>query len=249
MVNPTNGNTTQKFGQTNQASGDPFPHTGKDYAAVRGQEVRTIANGKVIHAGVAYPDALADRFMLVRGSNAGGNFVIIEHDGWIELMAHLNTIDVRAGQSVVRGQRIGGAGDSGNAFGVHVHYETIDPKLIRNTYPFGRYNPDLQIAQEDRLASVGPPTAASPVAGTVIKTVTASVAVVRTTPYVQSNNIAPAYPNGIAKGAQVACVGYVAGQDPYPNDGVLDNAWVKTKSGYYIWANGMGNDLSGLAKL
>lgn len=86
-------------------------------------------------------------------------------------------------------------------------------------------------------------------AGVQLRTVTANVAVVRTSPRVEAGNIAPAYPAGIAKGAQVAVLGYVSGQDPYPNDGVTDDAWFKTKSGYFIWANGLGNDLSGLPKL
>lgn len=85
--------------------------------------------------------------------------------------------------------------------------------------------------------------------GTKLRSVTANVAVVRTSPRVEAGNIAPAYPAGIARGAQVAVVGYVSGQDPYPNDGVQDDAWFKTKSGYFIWANGLGNDLSGLPKL
>lgn len=55
---------------------------------------------------------------------------------------------------------------------------------------------------------------------------------------------APGFPEGIAKGSPLAVVGYVKGEDPY-NTG--DDAWYKTKSGYYVWANGAGDDLSGLA--
>lgn len=85
--------------------------------------------------------------------------------------------------------------------------------------------------------------------GVKLLTVTASPAVVRTSPRVEAGNVAPAYPHGIAKGAQVAAVGYVSGQDPYPNDGRTDDAWIKTKSGYFIWANGLGNSLAGLPRL
>ena len=85
--------------------------------------------------------------------------------------------------------------------------------------------------------------------GLKLLTVTANPVIVRTSPRVEAGNVAKAYPNGIAKGAKVAAVGYVKGQDPYPNDGVQDDAWIKTKSGYFIWANGVGNDLSGLVKL
>lgn len=80
-------------------------------------------------------------------------------------------------------------------------------------------------------------------------TVTASPAIVRTSPRVEAGNVAKEYPNGIAKGAKIAAVGYVQGQDPYPSDGVQDDAWIKTVSGFYVWANALGNDLAGLRKL
>lgn len=85
--------------------------------------------------------------------------------------------------------------------------------------------------------------------GVKLLTVTANPAVVRTSPRVEPGNVAPAYRYGIAKGSKVAAVGYVSGQDPYPNDGVKDDAWIKTVSGYYIWANGLGNSLAGLPAL
>lgn len=94
-----------------------------------------------------------------------------------------------------------------------------------------------------------PGDAAPSVPGAKLLTVTANVAIVRTSPRVEAGNVAPAYPAGITKGNKVAAVGYVAGQDPYPNDGSTDDAWIKTISGYYIWANALGNDLSGLAKV
>lgn len=84
---------------------------------------------------------------------------------------------------------------------------------------------------------------------TVNLKVTAAVAVVRTSPFIRPDNVAGKYPQGIVKGATVAAVGYVSGQDPYPADGVKDNAWVKTISGYYIWANALGNDVSKLPAL
>lgn len=243
-MHPVNGNYTQRFGQANQASGQSFPHTGDDYAANRGDEVRTIAPGTVIFAGNGQelPDNLADRFMLYRGSPSAGKCVFIQHDGWIEYFAHLDSINVRAGQTVSRGTRVGGAGDTGNAQGVHLHYEVFTLPCS-NVYPFGRYNPANQVAHEDSMAEMAQAT------GVKMLTVTGNPAMVRTSPRVAPDNIAPDYPEGIAQGAQVAAVGYVAGQDPYPNDGVQDDAWIKTVSGLYIWANALGDDLSGLPKL
>lgn len=100
------------------------------------------------------------------------------------------------------------------------------------------------VPREDKMpADPGPAPA-----GLALRTVTASPGFVRTGPGT-NYPLAPGYPAGIAKGAKLAVKGYVAGQDPYPNDGVLDNAWYVTASGYYLWANGAGNDLSGLPKL
>lgn len=84
--------------------------------------------------------------------------------------------------------------------------------------------------------------------GTFTRIVTAASAMVRTGPGTQFA-LAPAYPNGLAKGATLAVKGYVAGQDPYPNDGSVDNAWYVTKSGYFVWANAAGNSLAALPKL
>lgn len=84
--------------------------------------------------------------------------------------------------------------------------------------------------------------------GTFTRVVSADILMVRTAPRVSAPP-APGYPNGLAKGATLAVKGYVAGEDPYPNDGAQDNAWYVTKSGYYAWANGAGNSVSGLPLL
>lgn len=249
---PAPGIITQVHGQANQAGGAPWPHVGIDIAAPTGTPVVAIAPGRVIHAGTVYSDALADRFMLVRGSTGSGKFAILEHDGWFTLTAHHNTINVAVGQLVQRGEQYATVGTTGNSTGPHVHMETIDPRIIRNTYPFGRYNPMLQIEQEQRaadLAAANQPVHTPAPDGDKILTVTAPVAMVRTSPYVQPNNISQRYPHGIAKGAHVSVKGYVKGEDPYPLDGVRDDAWLVTIGGEYMWANGVGNDLTGLKYL
>jgi hypothetical protein len=55
--------------------------------------------------------------------------------------------------------------------------------------------------------------------------------------------LAPSYPDGIANGATLSVVGYVQGQDVNGNG---DDAWYKTISGYYVWANNAQNDISNL---
>jgi murein DD-endopeptidase MepM/ murein hydrolase activator NlpD len=65
---------------------------------------------------------------------AGGNaccsyglyVVIVSPDGIETLYAHLSSISVSPGESVVQGQAIGIIGDSGYSTGVHLHFEVID---------------------------------------------------------------------------------------------------------------------------
>lgn len=151
-MHPTDGTISQEVFEPVQASGQAFPHTGRDYRANRGDTVRTIADGTVIHAGSGpVPDWLANRFQLFPGSSSGGNYVFIQHEGWVEYFGHLDTIDVGPGATVRRGQRIGGAGDSGAAQGVHLHYEVIE-EPCPGIFPWGRYHPQLQIDHENRIA-------------------------------------------------------------------------------------------------
>lgn len=159
-MRPTTATISQPYGVFPQASGQPWIHLGDDYACYRGQDIVTIAAGRVLFAGPSelVPNQLADRIMLYRGSTASGRCVITEHDdnttGWIQTFNHLEFYTVNTGDAIFRGQRVGGAGDSGNAFGVHLHHECIDPGAVTNQAPFGRYNPQIQIDYEDAQAAL-----------------------------------------------------------------------------------------------
>lgn len=84
-------------------------HTGVDYGAPKGAPVRTVGDGKVEFAGV---------------QNGYGNVVIVRHNGSdATLYAHLSRVDVRPGQLVSQGQRIGAVGATGWATGPHLHFE------------------------------------------------------------------------------------------------------------------------------
>ena len=56
--------------------------------------------------------------------NAFGKTVAVDHgSGIVTRYAHLNRIDVKKGEKVTRGQRIGDLGNSGRSTGPHLHYE------------------------------------------------------------------------------------------------------------------------------
>lgn len=84
-------------------------HKGVDFAAGVGTPIYSTADGVVTHAG---------------WQSGYGRLVKIQHQFGIETRyAHLSRIDVRVGQRVSRGDRIGGMGASGRVTGVHLHYE------------------------------------------------------------------------------------------------------------------------------
>ncbi len=84
-------------------------HLGVDYGAPVGTPVRTVGDGVVEFAGV---------------QGGFGNVVIIRHSSSDSTVyAHLSRIDVRRGQSVTQGQRVGAVGATGWATGPHLHFE------------------------------------------------------------------------------------------------------------------------------
>jgi murein DD-endopeptidase MepM/ murein hydrolase activator NlpD len=84
-------------------------HKGVDYGAPTGAPVRTIGDGQVDFAG---------------WMSGYGNVVQIDHGkGDSTVYAHMSRIEVRPGQAVERGQRIGAVGSTGWATGPHLHFE------------------------------------------------------------------------------------------------------------------------------
>jgi len=72
------------------------------------------------------------------GNASYGNAVKIKHNnGYYTLYAHLNRVDVKVGQEVKQGQVIGFMGNSGNAYGAHLHFEVRNEKDVRiNPTPY-----------------------------------------------------------------------------------------------------------------
>ena len=78
------------------------------------------------------------------GNASYGNCVRIEHeDGYSTLYAHLATVSVKLGDTVKQGQVIGTMGDSGNAYGIHLHFEVRKDNARIDPTPY--INADLPI--------------------------------------------------------------------------------------------------------
>lgn len=86
-------------------------HKGIDIGAPTGSPAMAAMSGRVVKAKSGY--------------NGGrGNYIVIDHgNGTQTLYQHLSTIEVRVGQNVKQGQRIGGVGNTGVGTGSHLHFE------------------------------------------------------------------------------------------------------------------------------
>ncbi|MEZ5663462.1 MAG: peptidoglycan DD-metalloendopeptidase family protein [Burkholderiaceae bacterium] len=88
------------------------PHLGIDYASPTGTAVRTVGDGVVEFAG---------------RKGGYGNMVMVQHRrGHVTAYAHLSRIDVRRGQRIAQGERVGAVGCTGTCTGPHLHFEFRD---------------------------------------------------------------------------------------------------------------------------
>ncbi|BCL37364.1 LysM peptidoglycan-binding domain-containing M23 family metallopeptidase [Nostoc sp. MS1] len=97
--------------QINPNTGEVFFHSGVDLLAAVGTPVVAIASGKVVFA---------------KEQGTYGNLVIINHDGGLQSRyAHLDSINVKVGQLVKKGQVLGTVGTTGQPTSKqpHLHFE------------------------------------------------------------------------------------------------------------------------------
>ncbi|ARS27952.1 M23 family metallopeptidase [Sphingomonas sp. KC8] len=130
FVWPVIGRISGVFGSQRIYAGEPgAPHSGVDVARPTGTPVVAPADGVVILAAAA-PFSLE------------GNLLMIDHGmGLNSAFLHLSRIDVKVGDRVARGQRVGAIGATGRATGPHLHWsmkwqdERIDPAPLAGAMP------------------------------------------------------------------------------------------------------------------
>ena len=69
--------------------------------------------------------AIGDGTVLIAGySSSAGNWVVIDHgNGLVAKYMHHESIKVRVGQQVKKGEQIGNMGTTGDSTGVHLHLQ------------------------------------------------------------------------------------------------------------------------------
>jgi murein DD-endopeptidase MepM/ murein hydrolase activator NlpD len=120
---PVDGKVISTFGATSGG----LHNDGINIAAPRGTPVHAAENGVVVYAGNQ-----------LRGF---GNLVLIRHaDGWVTAYAHNDTLLVKKGQQVKRGDVIARVGSTGNVSQPQLHFEVrkgteaVDPKTMLGAY-------------------------------------------------------------------------------------------------------------------
>lgn len=106
-------NLTSNFGKRE----DPFSkstaiHTGIDIAnpGIDGSNVYSVSKGKVKS--------------IVKGDKGYGNHVVVSHDGYDTLYAHMSAIsNIKVGSEVVPGSLLGLVGSTGRSTAPHLHFE------------------------------------------------------------------------------------------------------------------------------
>lgn len=125
FIIPAKGRLAGRFGLRRFFNGEArSPHSGLDVAVARGTPILASSSGNVL--------ATDDYFF-------NGQTVFVDHgNGLITMYCHLDRIDVKPGDVVNKGQKLGLSGKTGRATGPHLHWSVVlngamvDPELFIN---------------------------------------------------------------------------------------------------------------------
>ncbi len=108
-------------------------HLGVDLGYNGEDEVYAHSDGKVVECVTGRKQDITTKNM-----DTYGNYITLEHsNGYFTRYAHLSNVDVKLGDTVVKGQKIGDMGMSGRAFAKHLHFEVRKPgKLVTDPTPY-----------------------------------------------------------------------------------------------------------------
>lgn len=128
---PARGRISGVFGSQRIYRGEPGAyHSGVDVAGGAGAPVSAPADGVVVLAAADKPFTLE------------GHLLIIDHGmGLNSAFLHLSRIDVKEGERVRQGQRVGAIGKSGRTTGPHLHWAVkwrsarVDPVSLTGPMP------------------------------------------------------------------------------------------------------------------
>ncbi len=123
FVRPVTEAANSAFGTRSVFNGQSRnPHSGADFASPAGTPVRAPNSGRVMVAGDLY---------------FTGNTVLVDHGlGLFSVFAHLQSIDVREGDTLATGQILGKVGATGRVTGPHLHWSVrvndarVDPMSL-----------------------------------------------------------------------------------------------------------------------
>lgn len=106
LSSPSRGTVSSSFGMRWGRM-----HEGMDIAAPIGEPIHAALDGVVTYAG---------------WESGYGNFIRLKHSGGVETAyGHCSKIDVKIGESVKKGEKIGEVGSTGNSTGPHLHFEVL----------------------------------------------------------------------------------------------------------------------------
>jgi murein DD-endopeptidase MepM/ murein hydrolase activator NlpD len=107
-------------------------HTGLDFRASSGTPIRAVQAGVILYAG--------------NSGDWAGNHVAVKHaDGMTTMYSHMSSMAATAGQTVRAGQVIGYVGQTGRAFGAHLHFE-LYPAGVKYGDVYKAINPQAWLA-------------------------------------------------------------------------------------------------------